>query len=196
MYLKCITKENFQSYLTGTNLAIQIKAIRVFIGSSGGSTFLNEFLEVGGVFSLLELLSLPTSKELDKAESIRLIHDIVKNGPKYRDFVCECFGIRSIAEYMIRCKSDVGADYGRVTLLLLGSGNSRYLPQVYKAFISVITSSIIPMKPLQLSCQGLRALLPNINQIHPSIVEATVALLKNPFYEVQHECKISKVKWY
>jgi hypothetical protein len=64
---------------------------------------------------------------------------------------------------------------------------TRYIPQVYKAFVALITTTNVQPKALQLCCNGLRELLPKINPIHPSIVEAAVGLLRNSFYEVQYE---------
>jgi hypothetical protein len=46
------------TYLMGTNISLQIRAVSVFIGASGGHRFLAEFLEVGGVLTVLEILGL------------------------------------------------------------------------------------------------------------------------------------------
>ena len=52
------------SYLLGQNIALQLQAIHIFISASSGSRFIAEFLEVGGVLTVLEILGLPQAKEV------------------------------------------------------------------------------------------------------------------------------------
>ncbi len=52
------------SYLTSPHIALQLQAIHVFITASSGSRFMGEFLEVGGVLTLLEIIGLPHAKEV------------------------------------------------------------------------------------------------------------------------------------
>ena len=52
------------SYLLGYDLALQLKAINIFISASSGNRFLREFLEVGGVMTVLEILTLGQSSEV------------------------------------------------------------------------------------------------------------------------------------
>lgn len=54
--------------------------------------FLTEFLEVGGMLTLLEIISLQTSKERDKAESLRLLTSIASKGRQFKELLCESFG--------------------------------------------------------------------------------------------------------
>ncbi|CAF4160314.1 unnamed protein product, partial [Adineta steineri] len=44
------------TYLFGTCLNEQLRALRVFLQSSTGNKFLSEFLDVGGLFTLLETI--------------------------------------------------------------------------------------------------------------------------------------------
>ena len=55
---------HFNRYLLGQNISLQIQAISIFIASSSGSRFLSEFLEVGGVLTVLEILGIPQAKEV------------------------------------------------------------------------------------------------------------------------------------
>lgn len=54
--------------------------------------YLIEFLEVGGVLTLLEILGLEKIKEEDKKESIRLLQVIANSGRKYKELICESYG--------------------------------------------------------------------------------------------------------
>ena len=54
--------------------------------------FLAEFLEVGGVLTVLEILGLMQAKEADKAEALRLLTCIASAGRKYKELICESYG--------------------------------------------------------------------------------------------------------
>jgi hypothetical protein len=52
------------TYLLGYNLALQIKALTIFISAASGNRFLTEFLEVGGILTVLEILTINQAKEV------------------------------------------------------------------------------------------------------------------------------------
>ena len=54
------------SYALGHSVALQLRAISVFVSASSGQRFLAEFVEVGGVATVIEILSLPQLPEDDK----------------------------------------------------------------------------------------------------------------------------------
>ncbi|KNE61295.1 hypothetical protein AMAG_07036 [Allomyces macrogynus ATCC 38327] len=174
------------TYLLNYNLAMQMEAISIFLSAAGGSRFLNEFLEIGGVLTLLEMISLPQVKERDKAMALKLLIHIASAGRKHKEFICECQGVRAISECLARSRFDLTQDHARHLLQELGSGNPKYLMQVYKTLLALLTSpsSLVAQ---QMAGQALRALLPSIPTIHVSIVEATLALLKSPQLPLQHE---------
>ncbi len=51
-----------------------------------------EFLEVGGILTLLEIVSLKTCIEEDKAESLRLLTLIANKGRQHKEIICESYG--------------------------------------------------------------------------------------------------------
>jgi len=56
-------------------------------------TYLREFLEVGGVQTLLELISVKQAKEQDKTEAINVLYSVADSGRKYKEHICECYGM-------------------------------------------------------------------------------------------------------
>lgn len=54
--------------------------------------FLSEFLEVGGILTLLEILGLKQSKEIDKKYAILLLQHVANAGRKYKELICESYG--------------------------------------------------------------------------------------------------------
>ena len=55
--------------------------------------FLSEFLEVGGILTLLEILGLKQSKEIDKTQAIILLQCVANSGRKYKELICESYGM-------------------------------------------------------------------------------------------------------
>lgn len=54
--------------------------------------YLNEFLEDGGVLTLLEILSHSQSKEEEKADALCLLLTVSNAGRKYKEIICESHG--------------------------------------------------------------------------------------------------------
>ena len=54
--------------------------------------FMAEFLEVGGVLTLLEIIGLKQAKEEDKSIALKNLHYIANAGRKYKELICESYG--------------------------------------------------------------------------------------------------------
>jgi len=67
----------------------------VFVADS--QTYLREFLEVGGVQTLLELISVKQATEAVKTDAINVLYSVANSGRKYKEHICECYGT------MLRC---------------------------------------------------------------------------------------------
>ena len=146
-------------YLLSYDLALQIRAINVFISASSGSRFLAEFLEVGGVLTVLEIIVLHQATENDKAEALRLLQSVANNGRKYKEFVCESFGVRQVIECLSKSRSEITQDYARNLLVELGTGNPKFQVQVFKGLQSLLTSQAVSPTAQQMCGQALRILL-------------------------------------
>ncbi|KAJ3163194.1 hypothetical protein HDU86_002363 [Geranomyces michiganensis] len=175
------------TYLLGHGLSKQLQAIHIFISASSGYRFLAEFLEVGGVLTVLEILGLAQVKEPDKAEALRVLISVAQAGRRYKEFICESYGVRAVADCLGRSRSEITQDYARNLLHQLGVGNPKFIMQIYKSLLSLLTSQGPSPTSQQMAGQALRMLLPSIPAIHPSIVEATITLLKNPHIQIQYE---------
>ncbi|KAI9218662.1 hypothetical protein BC828DRAFT_387989 [Blastocladiella britannica] len=174
------------TYLLQYNLELQMDAIGIFLSASGGGRYLSEFLEIGGALTLLEMISLLQVKEKDKASALKLLIHVASAGRRHKEFLCECQAVRAVSDCLARSKFDLTQDYARHLLQELGAGNPKYLMSVYKALLALLTSPA-SLVAQQMAGQALRALFPSIPNIHPSIVEATLSLLKSPQLPLQHE---------
>eukprot|EP01135_Chromosphaera_perkinsii_P000407 Nk52_evm54s78 gene=Nk52_evmTU54s78 len=179
------------TYLLNFCLGLQIKAISIFITASSGHRFLNEFVEVGGVLTILEILGLDIVKDEDKYSCLQLIMSVGKSGRKYKELICESYGVRAVTECMIKATSDNTRLCSRNVLYELGIGNPKYQHQVYKALVSLLPSSSSGAQ--QMAAQGIRLLLPSLQQINAQIIEPSLSLLKSQHLEVQYEgCELLK----
>ena len=51
-----------------------------------------EFLEVGGMLTVLEVVGLKSAKDNDKMEALRLLTIIANKGRQYKELICESYG--------------------------------------------------------------------------------------------------------
>jgi len=52
----------------------------------------HEFLEVGGVLTVVEILNLKQGRETDKAEALKLLLCVAAAGRQYKEIICEGYG--------------------------------------------------------------------------------------------------------
>ncbi|XP_019386863.1 PREDICTED: uncharacterized protein C1orf228 homolog [Crocodylus porosus] len=173
------------SYMNGTCLDQLLKAIGIFLSAASGHRYLIEFLEVGGVLTLLEILGLSQLKEEDKKESIKLLQLVANAGRKYKELICESYGVQSIAEFMASSKSEKTQRQVQILLDSLGHGNPKYQNQVYKGLIALLPCTSPHAQ--QLSLQTLRVVQAIVGKSHPNIVEAVLGVLRSVELEVQYE---------
>ncbi|EDV23015.1 uncharacterized protein TRIADDRAFT_57847 [Trichoplax adhaerens] len=150
--------------------------------------FLIEFLEVGGVLTTLEILGAKATKEKDKSQALRLLIVISNYGRKYKEIICESFGVRAITECLAKSKSEETQENAKAVMLQLAEGNPRFQNQVYKAFIALMSSS--SPKAQQLSVQGLKVVQQIVETANPNLVQPLINLLKSLHLEVQYEAPL------
>ncbi|ELK26054.1 hypothetical protein MDA_GLEAN10008854 [Myotis davidii] len=171
--------------MTGSSLEKVLKSIGIFLTSVNSNRYLIEFLEVGGALTLLETLGMEKIKEEDKKESIKLLQVIANAGRKYKELICESYGVRSIAEFLAKSKSEETQEEVQVLLDSLVHGNPKYQNQVYKGLITLLPS--VSPKAQQLALQTLRSAQSIIGVTHPSIVDCVLNVLRSMHLEVQYE---------
>ncbi|KAL0604563.1 Armadillo-like helical domain containing protein 1 [Plecturocebus cupreus] len=173
------------SYMTGCCLEKLLKSIGIFLSAVSSNRYLGEFLEVGGVLTLLEILGLEKMTEEAKKESVKLLQVIANSGRKYKELICESYGVRSTAEFLAKSQSEETQEEVQVLLDSLVHGNPKYQNQVYKGLIALLPCA--SPKAQQLSLQTLRTAQPIIGTTHPSIVDCVLKALGTMHLEVQYE---------
>ncbi|XP_058159687.1 armadillo-like helical domain containing protein 1 isoform X1 [Dasypus novemcinctus] len=185
LFLVRLTTSLRLTYMTGSCLDKLLKSIGIFLSAVSSNRYLIEFLEVGGVLTLLEILGLEKIKEEDKRESIKLLQCIANSGRKYKELICESYGVRSIAEFLAKSKSEDTQEEVQILLDSLVHGNPKYQNQVYKGLIALLPCA--SPKAQQLSLQTLRTAQSIVGVTHPSIVDCVLMVLRTMHLEVQYE---------
>ena len=111
-------------------------------------------MEVGGLYTLLEIINLKQAAEENKMLSLSILQSISNVGRNFKEVICECYGVRSIAECLAKSKSEKTQIEAKYLLENLAKGNPRYQNQVYKGLIALLPCS--SPKAQELAAQTLR----------------------------------------
>ncbi|XP_059840208.1 armadillo-like helical domain containing protein 1 isoform X3 [Hypanus sabinus] len=173
------------TYMVGTCVTEQLQAIGIFLSAASGHRYLVEVLEVGGLLTLLEILRLKQLQEDAKQEALKLLQIIANAGRKYKEIICESYGVRNIAECLANSKVEKTQEQAQILLEQLAQGNPKYQLQVYKGLVALLPCT--SPKVQQMALQALRTLQSVVKMVHPCIVEPLLDILRSIHYEVQYE---------
>ncbi|XP_075472302.1 armadillo-like helical domain containing protein 1 isoform X2 [Ascaphus truei] len=173
------------SYLFGTCLSEILQSVAIFLSAANGNRFMFEFVEVGGILTLLEILGLKHLKEEHKKESLKLLQILANAGRNYKELICESYGVRAIAECLAKSKLEETQEQAQVLLDSLAHGNPKYQNQAYKGLIALLPCA--SPKAQQLALQTLRIVQAIVNTAHPSIVDPLLGVLRSMHLEIQYE---------
>lgn len=140
--------------MIGTCLTEQLEVLKIFLGASCSNKFLAEFMEVGGMYTLLEIVNLKQAQEENKRLAVMILISIANVGRNFKEVICECYGVRCIAECLAKSKSERTQIEAKYLLENLAKGNPKYQNQVYKGLIAVLPCS--SPKAQELAAQTLR----------------------------------------
>ncbi|XP_030288668.1 armadillo-like helical domain containing protein 1 isoform X2 [Sparus aurata] len=185
LFLARLTTWMRLTYMFGTFLGLQLKAIRIFLSASGHDQYLMEFVEDGGVLTLLEILSRSRCKAEEKAEALHLLLAVSRAGHKYKEIICESHGVKAIAECLATSSTDETKETACTLLKSLSHGNPKYQNQIYKGLIALMTCT--SPKAQHLVLHTLRTVQSKMKTAHPSIVEPLLNTLRSLHLEVQDE---------
>ncbi|NP_001091266.1 uncharacterized protein LOC100037073 isoform X1 [Xenopus laevis] len=173
------------SYMFGTYLSEILLSIGIFLSSSNSNRYSVEFVEDGGILTLLEILGLNNLGEQHKIEALKLLQILAKTGKQYKELVCESYGVRMVAECLAKSKVKDTQEQAQVVLELLAHGNPKYQYQVYKGLIALLPCG--SPNAQQLALQTLREIQQTFSSTHPSIVDSLLGVLQSMHQEVQYE---------
>ncbi|XP_072722752.1 armadillo-like helical domain containing protein 1 isoform X5 [Ciconia boyciana] len=185
LFLARLTAWLRMTYMYSTCLNKLLKSIGIFLSAASGRRYLIEFLEVGGVLILLEILGLNHLKEEDKRESVKLLQLIADTGRKYKELICESYGVRSLAEFLATSNSADAQEDVQILMDSLGRGNPKYQNQLYKGLIAVLPCA--SPRAQQLALQTLRVMQDTVGEAPSVLVKPVLGVLCSVHLEVQYE---------
>ncbi|NXH21005.1 ARMD1 protein, partial [Bucco capensis] len=162
-----------------------LKSIGIFLSAASGHRYIIEFLEMGGVLILLEIVRLNHLKEDNKRESVKLLQLIAAAGRKYKELICESYGVQFLAEFLATSNSAEAQEDVQVLLDSLGFGNPKYQNQVYKGLVAVLPCASPGAQ--QLALQTLGVMQDVVGEAPPVLVEPVLGVLGSVHLEVQYE---------
>ncbi|CAI9727091.1 armadillo-like helical domain containing protein 1 [Octopus vulgaris] len=173
------------SYLFGTALTEQLESINIFLSASCGHLFMTEFIEIGGIFTLIAILRLSQLSNNHKTNAVICLQSISNAGRKYKELICESYGLAAIAECLAKSQNSETQESCQQLLLSLFHANPKYQLQLYKTLIALLPCT--SPKAQQIAVNSLRLVQPVINTTLPTLVEPLLTLLKTLHLEVQYE---------
>ncbi|KAI5610421.1 hypothetical protein C0J50_5244, partial [Silurus asotus] len=185
LFLTRITAWIRLTYMFNMCLHLQLKALGVFLSAASNQQYLMEFLEVGGVMTLLEIINQKQSGNEEKAEALRLLCIISNAGRKYKEIICESYGVKAIVQCLVKSDSEETQHTASCLLESLANGNPLYQTQVYTSLISLLTHS--PPTTSQLTLHTLHKVQAIVKTAHPAIVEPLLNVLCSYHLGVQYE---------
>ncbi|NXN27001.1 ARMD1 protein, partial [Nycticryphes semicollaris] len=185
LFLARLTTWLRMTYMYSTCLNKLLKSIGIFLSAASGRRYIIEFLEIGGVLILLEILGLNHLKEEDKRECVKLLQLVANAGRKYKELICESYGVQSLAKFLATSNSAEAQEEVQVLLDSLGHGNPKYKNQVYKGLIAVLPCA--SPRAQQLALQTLVVLQDVVGEAPSILVEPVLSLLCSEHLEVQYE---------
>ncbi|KAL5968062.1 Armadillo-like helical domain containing protein 1 [Taenia solium] len=171
------------TYMSGTCLTEQLQVLYIFLSAASSHNFLAEFLQNGGILCLQELCILPTAKEVDKYWALRVLSCVANGGTRYKETICECYGIRAVAECMAKSRSERTQEAARDVLEQLAEGNPRFRDQVYKGLIAVLPCD--SAKAQQLALQSIRILQIGNPVANRALIDRVNCIMESLHFSVQ-----------
>ncbi|XP_074732305.1 armadillo-like helical domain containing protein 1 isoform X2 [Strix uralensis] len=185
LFLARLTVWLRMTYVYSTCLNKLLKSIGIFLSAASGHRYLLEFLEIGGVVILLEILGLNHLKQEDKRESVKLLQLVADAGRKYKELICESYGVQSLTAFLAASDSAEAQEDVQVLLDSLGHGNPKYQNQVYKGLVAVLLCT--SPRAQQLALQTLRSMLDMVGEMASVLVEPVLGVLCSVHLGVQYE---------
>ncbi|NWX09077.1 ARMD1 protein, partial [Caloenas nicobarica] len=183
LFLARLTVWLRMTYVYSTCLNKLLTSIGIFLSAAGGRRYLMEFLQMGGLLVLLEILGLNHPSEEDKRESVKLLQLIADTGRMYKEFICENYGVQSLAKFMATSNSAEAQKDVQVLLDCLGHENPKYQNQVYKGLIAVLPCAAPGAQ--QLALQTLGDMQDVVGEVPSGLVEPVLGVLRSVHPEVQ-----------
>ena len=116
------------SYLLHQPISVMLDCVAPFLtcATTGGLHFMDQFLDLGGVVVVLDILTMPRAAPADKLRALRILEMVADAGGEYKRRICESPGepIDLIVDYLTESAGEDDGLLGRSGSEAAGSGPS------------------------------------------------------------------------
>eukprot|EP01083_Nonionella_stella_P136857 416608_1 len=109
------------TYLLRYAVPLQLETIYIFLTSTCGQRFLNEFIDVGGIGTILEIISSKKMAEVEKQKSFKILDIVCKSGRPNKEALCRLQGIQQTAKCLCMSEDARTQESARSLLIQLGT---------------------------------------------------------------------------
>ena len=128
------------SYLHSGATRLQLETLLVFLRSSNGSRYLVEFLEAGGLLTLLQLLTAQHRgvEKSVKHAAMQVLECMLGAGKVYREMVCKYQGVDALLGVLEEAAGSESQHLACELVLQLGMGSPAYTVLVLEKIVDVL----------------------------------------------------------
>mgnify|MGYP000353717914 CR=1 FL=1 len=175
--------------LFASNLELKLRALGVFLRATDGQRFLTEFLEVGGLMTVLQILSLDGASDDDVRAALEILSAVARVGRAFKELISEGSGedggIKAVALCLANTSSVETQDAAVGLLQALGEGNPKYLDSVRLAFLLLLPLGNARVQ--QMAAQSLQMLLTSRPPPSEVYIKPALLMLRSTNLKVQYE---------
>jgi hypothetical protein len=119
------------TYKLGVVLSLQLSALSLFLQ---GQRYLTQFMEVGGIQTLTDLICITPVVD-DKINATLLLIHIANSGRVYREMICDGAGMECLVKATLRETHEKALELTGSLFLALGQGNPRKAAVVHSGLL-------------------------------------------------------------
>ena len=127
--------------LTGYELTVQLQVCGMFLESVGGERFVNEFVECGGITTLLDVLALPGPSDAEKVLALSQVKLIAERGWETCRIINEQDGAAVAMAYMLGSATEPGQVLISSLLVELANNDVRYRHTILEELLDATAST-------------------------------------------------------
>ena len=180
------------TYMPGTGSILQLQTINVFLRSANGTRYLVEFLEAGGLLTVLHIINVPEVEEEVKYFAFQVLQCVVAAGRQYKELICKQNGVSALLTNLVATRANKLQHIIYDLLLSLGTGNSQYAIYIVELVVHVLNSdnpgaarlASLATKKLMVAA-SLRS--NNLEMLLKKATEGAATMLSSQEPAVQHE---------
>ncbi|XRA98420.1 armadillo-like helical domain containing protein 1 [Pycnococcus provasolii] len=157
------------TYLTNFEMSLQLNVVGIFLHAPGGERFVAQFIECGGVTTLLDILSMSSVSDGDKFVALNHLKSIAERGWNYSRVINEQDGASIAVAYMLGTATEPGQVLISSLVVELASNDSRCRLAIIEQLLDA-TSATNPFAQLAAASAAHQLLVTSEDGVEPQTI--------------------------